>query len=315
MLAILAGTKDQWRSLECTVGCYPWRESPLFRGPFPRLVQLTWKDTTTFEGANDGPQDITHHPPSQLLALVLSEAPAMDKISISQTTVNRWFGFAAFKRHSAFDTWNIRFEGTLANLRTLHLTKVEPPGRFHRPLCAVNLETLILHEGWASILLYFITPSLRHLTISNVRNLCLVLPSFWTASHHRCERPPSLLSLRLKHQDIWAEPLLIVLRSSPGLERLHLVHCTLWGEQEALFSRIEEEELCLSLTEVDFRRLLRPVGGDDVRSELYRFLEVRTNLPDRAPLRRALYSRSGFHEPVRDLMQVPKAREKSEPIL
>src|SRR5258708_25911143 len=38
MLSIAAGTKDRWRSLECTTGCYPWRESPLFRGPFPRLV-------------------------------------------------------------------------------------------------------------------------------------------------------------------------------------------------------------------------------------------------------------------------------------
>jgi len=51
-------------------------------------------------------------------------------MSFSDTIVDRRFDDAAFERHPSFNTWQNRFEGTLANLQTLHLTKVELPWRF-----------------------------------------------------------------------------------------------------------------------------------------------------------------------------------------
>ena len=326
MLAIISGTKAQWKSLECTVGCYPWRESPLFRGSFPRLTHLVWKDTTMFEGAEKRSLDVVYHPPSQLLALVLSEAPALEEISFRQTVVDRWFGYSAFKLHPTYDTWKNRFEGTLANLQTLRLTKVDPPSGIPRPpLYAPNLKSLILNNCGTFLLRYFITPSLRHLKISGDRRvgwhnkpgLHLVLPSFWTASHHRCERPPSLLSLRLEGQTIGVPDLLLLLRSSPELECLHLVCCSL-SNSDKLFSRIEEEELCLLLTEINFRELWKPADVDYELSDIYKFVETRASLPCRTPLRQALYSHSIYYEykfKVHNLVQNVQAWKSLEPIL
>jgi len=310
MLAVISDTKDQWRSIECTVGCCPWLAPPLFTGPFPRLRQLGWKGTIA---AEKRPLDVIYHPPSQLLALVLSEAPALDKISFSDIIVDRWFGYVAFERHPSFNTWRNRFEGTLANLQTLHLTKVEPPsGVSHTPLSAPNLETLVLHNCGIFLLQHFITPSLRHLKISKERrlrcnsNLGLVLPGFWTASHHRCERPPSLLSLQLKEQDIGVAELLLLLRSSPELERLHLVCCTL-NDSDKLFSRIEEEDLCLSLMDIYFRERWKPAMFSDKSLDIYKFVETRASLPNRTPLRHALYWNPTLSE-VQDLVRLGKIR-------
>ena len=325
MLAIISGTKDQWKTLECTVGCYPWRESPLFRGSFPRLTHLIWKDTTTFEPAQKRPLDVTYHPPSQLLALVLSEAPALEEISFSQTVVDRWFGCAAFKLHPSFNTWQNHFEGTLANLRTLRLTKVEPPsGISPTPLYAPNLEFLILDNCGSFLLPHFISPSLRHLKISGDRRpgrtkpgLRVVLPSFWTARHHRRERPPSLLSLVLEEQAIRVPDLLLLLRSSPELECLHLI-CCLIKDSDKLFSRIEEEELCLLLTEIDFRELWRSADVDYELSDIYKFVETRASLPCRTPLRQALYSHSIDYDrkfKVHNLVRNLQAWKSLEPIL
>ena len=326
MLAVISGTKDRWKSLKCTVGCYPWQESPLFRGSFPRLTHLIWKDTTIFEDAEKRSLDVIYHPPSQLLALVLSEAPVLEKISFRWTAVDRWFSFSAFKLHPTYGTWKNRFEGTLANLRTLHLTKVSPPsGISHPPLYAPNLESLILDNCGVFVLLHFIIPSLRHLKISEDRRvgrnynpgLFLVLPGFWTASHHRCERPPSLLSLKLEEQVIGVPDLLLLLRSSPELECLHLVCCPLRASDK-LFSRIEEEELCLMLTEIDFREPWKPAEVDYELSDIYKFVEKRASLPCRTPLRQALYSHSIYHEyksKVRNLVQNLQAWESLEPIL
>lgn len=325
MLAIISSTKDQWKSLECTVGCYPWRESTLFRGPFPRLTQLTWKDTTTFEDAEKRPLDVIYHPPSQLLALVLSEAPALEEISFSQTIVDRWLDRAAFKLLPTFNTWQNRFESTLANLRTLHLTKVEPPSGVSRtPLYAPNLEALILDNCGIFLLRQFISPSLRHLKISGDRRvgwnrpaLRLVLPGFWTARHHRCEHPPSLLSLRLEEQIVGVADLLLLLRSSPELERLHIVHCSI-KDSDKLFSRIEEEELCLLLTEIDFREQWKPAEVNYELSDIYKFVETRASLPCRTPLRQALYSHSNFFESkskVHNLVRNLRAWKSLEPIL
>lgn len=325
MLAIISGTKDQWKTLECTVGCYPWRESPLFRGSFPRLTHLIWKDTTTFEPAQKRPLDVTYHPPSQLLALVLSEAPALEEISFSQTVVDRWFGCAAFKLHPSFNTWQNHFECTLANLRTLRLTKVEPPsGISPTPLYAPNLEFLILDNCGSFLLPHFISPSLRHLKISGDRppglteyGLRVVLPSFWTARHHRRERPPSLLSLMLEEQAIRVPDLLLLLRSSPELKCLHLI-CCLIKDSDKLFSRIEEEELCPLLTEIDFRERWRSADADYELSDIYKFVETRASLPCRTPLRQALYSHSIYYDrkfKVHNLVRNLQAWKSLEPIL
>ena len=324
MLAIISGTKDQWRSIECTVGCHPWREFPLFRGPFPRLILLSWKDSTTFEDAQKRPLDVTYHPPSQLLALVFSESPSLVEISFSQTIVDRWFGDGAFKRHPTFNTWQSHFEGTLANLRTLHLTMVEPPSGVSRPpICAPNLDTLILHNCGTYLLRHFAIPSLRHLKISRGRrrfgrsDLRLVLPGFWTARQHRCERPPSLLSLRLEEQDIGVASLLLLLRSSPELECLQLVYCLI-KDSDKLFSRIEEDALCLCLREIDFRERWRRTEGNYELSDIYKFVETRASLPHRTPLKRALYSNSIIYESntkAQDLVQNLQAWKRLEPIL
>jgi hypothetical protein len=325
MLAIISGTKDQWKSLECTVGCYPWRESPLFRGPLPRLTQLTWKETTTFEAAEKRPLDVIYHPPSQLFTLVLSEAPALEEISFGQTIVDRWLNRAAFKPLPNFNTWQIRFEATLASLRTLRLTKVEPPSGVSRfPLFSPKLEALILDNCGTTLLRQFASPSLRHLKISGDEriswsrpDLCLILPGFWIVSHHRCERPPSLLSLRLERQVIGAADLLPLLRSSPELECLHRVYCNI-KDSDKLFSRIEKEELCLLLTEIDFRGLWKPVEVDYELSDIYKFVETRASLPCRIPLRQALYSHSNFFDSppkVYNLVRNSEAWKDLEPIL
>ena len=325
MLVIISGTKDRWRSIECTVGCYPWREHPLFRGPFPRLIQLGWKDTTTFEDAQKTPLDVTYHPPSQLLALILSESPSLEQISFSQTVADRWFSYAAFKQHPTFDTWQNRFEHTLANLRTLHLTRVEPLSRISRsPLYVPNLKALTLHNCRGLLLQHFIIPSLRHLRISGDSqvgwgryDLCLVLPGFWTGRHHRCERPPSLLSLTLEEQDIEVADILLLLRSSPELERLRLVYCRI-KDLDRLFSRIEEEGLCLCLTEVDFHERWRRVKGDYELSDIYKFVQTRASLPDRTPLKRVSYSNSSFYESktkVEDLVRNLQVWKRLESIL
>ena len=324
MLAIISGRKEQWRSIECAVGWYPWRESPLFRGPFPRLIQVRWKGTTTPEGVEERPPDVIYHPPSQLLALVLSESPSLEEISFSQTNIDRWLGYAVFRRHTAFDTWQKYCEGTLANLRTLHLTKVDPPGVSRPPLYAPNLEALILHNCGPYLLQHFVIPSLRHLKISGDRHgwrvrtdLCLVLPGFWTAGHHRCERPPSLLSLRLEGQDIEVADILLLLRSSPELECLHLAHCRI-QDSDKLFSRIEKEGLCLCLTEIDFQEGWRSVGGNYELSDIYKFVETRASLSNRTPLKRASYSNSTFYlseTKAQDLVQNLQARKRLEPIL
>jgi len=324
MLVILSGTKDQWRFLECAVGCYPWRESPLFRGSFPRLIQLTWKDTTTFEDADKRPLDVVYHPPSQLLALVLSEAPALEEISLSQTIVDRWLDCATFRLLPTFNTWRNRFEGALASLRTLRLTKVEPPSGVSRPpLYTPNLETLILDNCGAFLLRHFISPTLRHLKISGNRriswrspDLRMVLPVVWTASHHLSERPPSLLSLVLEGQVIGVTGLLPLLHSSPELERLHIVDCST-KDSDKLFSSIEKEDLCLLLTEIDFRELWKPAEVDYELSDIYKFVEARASLPCRTPLRQALYSNSTlFATPkVHDLVRNVEAWKSLEPIL
>jgi hypothetical protein len=287
---------------------------------------LTWKDTTRFEDAEKRFHDVIYHPPSQLLALVLSESPVLVEISFSQTVVDRWFGCAAFKRLPTFNTWQNRFEDTLANLRTLHLTEVElPSGAPRTPLYAPNLsKALILHNCGTFLLRHFISPSLRHLKISgdirlgwNKSDLRLVLPGFWTAGHHRRERPPSLLSLRLEEQDIGVAELLLLLRSSPDLECLHLAYCLI-KDSDKLFSRIEEEELCLSLTEIDFRELWRPAEVDYELSDIYKFVETRASRPYRTPLRQALYSHSILYDSttkVHNLVRNLHAWKCLEPIL
>ena len=84
-----------------------------------------------------------------------SEAPVSEKMAFSDIIVDRWFGYVAFERHPTFNMGQNRFEGTLANLQTLHRTKVEPPsGIFGAPLSAPNLETLILHNCGISLLQY-----------------------------------------------------------------------------------------------------------------------------------------------------------------
>ena len=93
--------------------------------------------------------------------------------------------------------------------------------------------------------------------------------TFWTVIHHHCERPPSLLSLRPEEQDIGVAELLLLLRLSPELERLHLVYCKV-NNSDKLFSRIEEEELCRFLTDIDFRELWKPVMFNYKSLDIYK---------------------------------------------
>jgi len=281
-----------------------------------------WKDTTTFEPAEKRPLDVTYHPPSQLLALVLSEAPALEEISFSQTVVDRWFAGSAV-RLSSFTLFSIRGRITLKAPWSISELSVLPRSN-PTPLYAPNLESIILDNCGSFLLRHFISPSLHHLKISGDRRpgwtkpgLHVILPSFWTAGHHRHERPPSLLSLMLEGQAIGVPDLLLLLRSSPELECLHLV-CCLIRDSDKLFSRIEEEELCLLLTEIDFRELWRPADVDYESSDIYKFVETRANLPCRTPLRQALYSHSIYYDckfEVHNLVQNLQAGKSLEPIL
>ena len=81
---------------------------------------------------------------------------------------------------------------------------------------------------------------------------------------------------------------------------------------------MEEEELCLMLTEIDFREPWEPAEVDYELSDIYKFVEKRASLPCRTPLRQALYSHSIHHEyksKVRNLVQNLQAWESLEPIL
>jgi len=44
------------------------------------------------------------------------EAPSSEKMSFSDTIVDRWFGYVAFERHPSFNMGQNRLDGTLANL-------------------------------------------------------------------------------------------------------------------------------------------------------------------------------------------------------
>jgi len=82
--------------------------------------------------------------------------------------------------------------------------------------------------------------------------------------------------------------LLFLLCLSPELERLHMVNCTA-NNSDKLFSRIKEEELCPPLTDIDFRELWKSAMFNYKSLYIYKFVETRASLPNRTPLRHALY--------------------------
>ena len=302
MIHIIVRHKQQWRYVKCQAGCYPWKESGLFSGPFPILREIEWRGIpllNTFEPF----QGYQQCPPWKLLALVLRRSPALESAvfhGLATSRIERFDGFVNLSRlelHQGSFTMHLDFP----KLTEMRLINLACSWVQDQPLTAPQLTSLVFDGCDATVLKKVKMPSLRHLTICGAtsgsttveRGLSAVLERTWTGEHHGSFAAPSLRSLRLRYQDISTEDVLRFLRTSPELDYLELVYPKAVGP--GLFHTMASEHLCPTLAELhlEFHPTYPPQGpsmDEEAISSIYKFLSGRT----KSGIRRAMYR---FHSP------------------
>lgn len=316
MIPIIVRHKQQWRYVSCQAGCYPWKESGLFSGPFPMLRKIEWRGVPLLN-AFEPDQGYEHCPPWKLLALALRHSPTLESAvfhGLSTSRIERFDGFVNLSRLELYQgnfTMHVDFP-KLTEMRLMNLTCNWAPGnQFDRPVTALQLTSFVMDDCDATVLNKIKMPGLRHLTIcgktrgsaSGEKGLSAVLERTWTGEHHGSFASPSLRSVRLRHQHVSTEDVLRFLRTSPELDYLELVYPKAVGP--GLFQTMASEHLCPTLAELhlEFHPTYVPRGlpmDEEAIWAIYKFLSGRT----KSGIRRAMYrfySGSEPTPPMRDI--------------
>ena len=315
MIPIIVRHKQQWRYVKCQAGCYPWKESGLFSGPFPMLQAIEWRGVPLLN-AFEPDQGYERCPPWKLLALVLEHSLALESAvfhGLATSRIERFDGFVNLSRlelHQGSFTMHLDFT-KLTEMRLINLTCNWAPGnQFDRPVTASQLTSFFMDGCDATVLNKIKMPSLRYLTIcgeacgstAGEKGLSAVLERTWTGEHHGSFAAPSLRSLRLLHQDISTDDVLRFLRTCPELDYLELVYPQAVGP--GLFQTMASEHLCPTLTELHLEfhptYIPHPPMDEEAIWSIYKFLNGRT----KSGIRRAMYrfhSRFEPAPPMRDI--------------
>jgi hypothetical protein len=213
MIPIIVRHKQQWRYVKCQAGCYPWKESGLFSGPFPMLRTIEWRGVPLLN-AFEPDQGYERCPPWKLLALALRHSPALESAvfhGLATSRIERFTGFVNLSRLELCQgnfTMHLDFP-KLTEMRLIGLTCNWAPGnQFDRPVTALQLTSFVMDGCDATVLKKIKMPSLRHLTIcgetgpstAKEKGLSAVLERTWTGEHHGSFASPSLRSLRLRYR-------------------------------------------------------------------------------------------------------------------
>jgi hypothetical protein len=312
MIPIIIRRKQLWRYVKCQAGCYPWKESGLFSGPFPMLWAIEWRGVPLLN-AFEPSQGYEHCPPWNLLALVLRYSPAIERAvfrGLATSRIESFDGFVNLSRlelHQGSFTVHVHFPN-LTEMRLVNLTCNWGPGnQSDRPVTAPQLTSFVMDGCDATVLNRIKMPSLRHLTIcgrtngsggvARERGLSAVVERTWTGGHHGSLAAPSLRSLRLRYQDISTEDALRFLRTSPELDYFELVYPKSVGP--GLFQTMASEHLCPTLAELhlEFHPTYVPGGlpiDEGAIWSIYRFLSGRT----KSGIRRVMYRFHSHSEPA-----------------
>jgi len=315
MIPIIVRHKQQWRYVKCQAGCYPWKESGLFSGPFPMLLAIEWRGVPLLN-AFEPDQGYERCPPWQLLALVLRRSPALESAvfrGLATSRIEKFDGFVNLSRLELYQgnfTMHLDFK-KLTEMRLINLTCTRAPGNLDLPVTAPQLTSFVMDGCDATVLDKIKMPGLRHLTIcgetgggaAGVKSLSVVLERTWTGEHHGSFASPSLRSLRLQYQNLSTEDVLRFLRTSPELDYLELVYPKAVGP--GLFQTMASEHLCPTLAELhlEFQPTYVSRGlpmDEEAIWTIYKFLNGRT----KSGIRRAMYrfhSRSEPAPPMRDI--------------
>lgn len=316
MIPIIVRHKQRWRYVKCQAGCYPWKESGLFSGPFPMLRAIEWRGVPLLN-AFEPDQGYEHCPPWKLLALALRHSPTLESAvfhGLATSRIERFTGFVNLSRlelNQGNFTMHIDFP-KLTEMRLINLACNWAPGNQHdRQVTALQLTSFVMDGCDATVLNRIKMPSLRHLTIcgetggsaAREKRLSAVLERTWTGEHHGSFTSPSLRSLRLQYQDVSTEDVLRLLRTSPELDYLELMYPKAVGP--GLFQTMASEQLCPTLAELhlEFHPTHVPRGlpmDEEAIWAIYKFLSGRT----KSGIRHAMYrfhSRSEPAPPMRDI--------------
>ena len=299
MIPIIVRHKQQWRFVKCQAGCYPWKESGLFSGPFPMLRAIEWRGVPLLN-AFEPDQGYEHCPPWRLLALALRHSPALESAEfhgLATSRIEKFDGFVNLSRLELYQgsfTMHLDFP-KLMEMRLINLTCNWAPGnQFDRPVTALQLTTFVMDGCDATVLHKIKMPSLRHLIICGKtgglafgeKGLSAVLERTWTGEHHGSFASPSLRSLRLRDQYVSTEDVLQLLRTSPELDYLELVYPKAVGP--VLFQTMASEHLCPTLAELHLEfhsSYVRPPMDEEALWAIYKFLSGRT----KSGIRHAMY--------------------------
>ena len=316
MMPIIVRHKQHWRYVKCQAGCYPWKESGLFSGPFPMLRAIEWRGVPLLN-AFEPDRGYEQCPPWKLLALVLGRSPALESAVLHGLATGRIENFDGFVNLSRLElrqgsfTMHLNFP-KLTEIRLINISCNWAPGnQLDGPVIAPQLTSFVMDGCDATILNKIKMPSLRYLTIcgetggsaAGEKGLSAVLERTWTGEHHGTFVAPSLRSIRLQYQDISTGDVLRFLRTSPELDYLELVYPKAVGS--GLFQTMASEHLCPTLAELhlEFHPTYvshGPPMGEEVIWSIYKFLNGRT----KSGIRRAMYrfhSRSEPAPPMRDI--------------
>jgi hypothetical protein len=305
MIPIIVRHKQRWRYVRCQAGCYPWKESGLFSGPFPMLRAIEWRGVPLLN-AFEPDQGYEHRPPWKLLAIVLRRSPALESAVFYGLATSRIERFDGFINLSRLELYQGRFTMHLdfPKLTQMRLTNITCnwTGNQVGPMIAPQLTSFVMDGCEASILNKIKMPSLRHLTIcgetgGSAAGLSAVLERTWTGEHHGSFASPSLRSLRLRDQDISTEDVLRFLRTSPELDYLELAYPKAVGP--GLFQTMASEHLCPTLAELhlEFHPTYVSRGlpmDEEAIWAIYKFLSGRT----KSGIRRAMYRFHSRSEPT-----------------
>lgn len=310
MIPIIVRHKQQWRYVKCHAGCYPWKESGLFSGPFPMLRAVEWRGIPILN-AFEPDQGYESCPPWKLLALVLEHSPALESAVFHGLATNRIEGFEGFVNLNRLELrqahFNMHVDVDFTNLTEMRLINTSCNWvlltHFKPPVTASQLTTFFMDGCDAIILSRFKMPGLRYLTICGEtgaqlaeRNLSAMLERTWTAEHHGSFAAPSLRSLRLQYQDVSTEDVLRLLRTCPELDYLELVYPKAVGP--GLFQTMASEHLCPTLTELHLEfhptHIPYPPMDEEAIGSIYKFLNGRT----KSGIRRAMYRFHSHSEPA-----------------
>lgn len=299
MIPIIVRHKQQWRFVKCQAGCYPWKESGLFSGPFPMLRAIEWRGVPLLN-AFEPDQGYEHCPPWRLLALALRHSPALESAEfhgLATSRIEKFDGFVNLSRLELYQgsfTMHLDFP-KLMEMRLINLTCNWAPGnQFDRPVTALQLTTFVMDGCDATVLHKIKMPSLRHLIICGKtgglafgeKGLSAVLERTWTGEHHGSFASPSLRSLRLRDQYVSTEDVLQLLRTSPELDYLEIVYPKAVGP--VLFQTMASEHLCPTLAELHLEfhsSYVRPPMDEEALWAIYKFLSGRT----KSGIRHAMY--------------------------